>query len=92
MALTTLSVCFDALLARELASGSAGAPQKNGDKLFQLGTRGIGAVAEGLPVALKDGKNKVARELLTIGSVCAGQLSVMTPAPPTQVDSGRLMY
>ncbi|CAM9314604.1 unnamed protein product [Ectocarpus sp. 4 AP-2014] len=84
MALTALSACVDALLARELALAS-GTPLQNGDALLDLGRRGIGAVAEGLPVALADGKNKVARELLTIGSVCAGQLAVATPAPPTQL-------
>lgn len=87
MALTTLSVCFDALVARELASVAGSVPQKKNDILLELGKRGIGAVAEGLPVALEDGKNKLARELLTIGSVCAGQLSVITPAPPTQVNT-----
>lgn len=84
MALTALSACVDALLARELALG-AGTPPPNGDVLLKLGSRGIGAVAEGLPVALADGSNILARELLTMGSVCAGQLSAITPAPPTQV-------
>ena len=87
MALTALSACVDALLARELgaAAGSAAAPRADEDVLLRLGSRGIGAVAEGLPVALEDGKNTLARELLTIGSVCAGQLSAITPAPPAQV-------
>lgn len=85
MALTTLSACVDALLAWELASVAGRTPGGNGDTLLRLGTRGIGAVAEGLPVVLAGGKDGLARELLTIGSVCAGQLSVITPAPPTQV-------
>lgn len=85
MALTSLSSCIDALLARELALSANTALPQNGDVLLQLGTRGVGAVAEGLPVALADEKNVLARELLTIGSVCAGRLSVITPAPPTQV-------
>lgn len=84
MALTALSACVDALLARELALG-AGTPPPNEDVLLNLGTRGIGAVAEGLPAALADGNNVLARELLAIGSVCAGQLSAITPAPPIQV-------
>ncbi|CAM9355462.1 unnamed protein product [Ectocarpus fasciculatus] len=84
MAMTALSACVDALLARELALAS-GVPLQNGDALLDLGRRGIGALAEGLPVALADGKNKLARELLTIGSVCAGQLAVATPAPPAQL-------
>lgn len=84
MALTALSACVDALLARELAVG-AGTPPPNEDALLNLGSRGIGAVAEGLPVALADGNNSIARELLTMGSVCAGQLSAVTPAPPIQV-------
>lgn len=85
MALTSLSSCVDALLARELALGAGTAPPQSDDVLLRLGTRGIGAVAEGLPVALADGKNVLARELLTIASVCAGRLSVITPAPPIQV-------
>lgn len=84
MALAALSACVDALLARELALG-AGTPTPNGDVLLELGSRGIGAVAEGLPVALADGGNMLARELLTMGSVCAGQLAAVTPAPPIQV-------
>lgn len=86
MALTALSACVDALLARELALG-AGTPPPNEDVLLNLGSRGIGAVAEGLPVALADGNNMLARELLTMGSVCAGQLSAVTPAPPIQVQA-----
>lgn len=89
MAFTALAACFDALLARELASGPLVHVLNGSDVLLKLAKRGIGAVAEGLPVALQDGKNNIARELLAIGSVCAGQLSVMTPAPPTQVGSGR---
>lgn len=89
MALTALSCCVDALLARELALGVGTAPPQDSDVLLQLGTRGIGAVAEGLPAALEDGKNVMARELLTMGSVCAGRLSVITPAPPTQVRQDR---
>lgn len=84
MALTALSSCVDALLAWELASAGGSLPP-DGDRLLDLGTRGIGAIAEGLPVALKERKNSFARELLTVGSVCAGQLSAITPAPPTQV-------
>lgn len=84
MALTAISTCVDALLAWELAS-SAGKVPKNGETLLKLGVRGIGAVAEGLPVALADSKDILARELLTTGSVCAGQLSAITHAPPTQV-------
>ena len=90
MALTALSACVDALLARELALG-AGPPPPNEDVLLNLGSRGIGAVAEGLPVALADGNNVLARELLTMGSVCAGQLSAITPAPPIQVQRRLLL-
>lgn len=85
MALTALSACIDALLAWELALVPGRTPKDDDDTLLRLGTRGIGAVAEGLPVVLAGKKDALARELLTIGSVCAGQLSVITPAPPTQV-------
>lgn len=85
MALTALSACIDALLAWELALVPGRTPKGDDDTLLRLGTRGIGAVAEGLPVVLAGEKDAIARELLTIGSVCAGQLSVITPAPPTQV-------
>lgn len=84
MALTALSACVDALLVWELAA-TAGTPLKDGGMLQQLAVRGISAVAEGLPVALESSKNVLARELLLTSSVCAGQLSVITPAPPTQV-------
>lgn len=85
MALTALSACVDALLARELGSAAGAAAPEDEDVLLRLGSRGIGAVAEGLPVALADGNNSLARELLAIGGVCAGQLSAITPAPPAQV-------
>ncbi|CAM9434901.1 unnamed protein product [Laminaria digitata] len=85
MAFTALSACVDALLAWELALVASRTPKDDGDTLLRLGTRGIGAVAEGLPVVLAGKKDALARELLTIGSVCAGQLSVITPAPPTQL-------
>ncbi len=84
-AVTALSTCVDAFLARELGSAAGTAALENEDVLLRLGSRGIGAVAEGLPVALAEGKNTLARELLAIGGVCAGQLSAITPAPPTQV-------
>lgn len=85
MALTALSSCVDALLAWELASAAGTKPKDESDTLLQLGIRGIGAVTEGLPVALTAGKSTSARELLTTASLCAGQLSAITPAPPTQV-------
>lgn len=91
MALTALSACVDALLARELALGAGTPHPPNQDVLLNLGSRGIGAVAEGLPVALADSNNMLARELLTMGSVCGGQLSAITPAPPIQVQRRQLL-
>ena len=85
MALTALSSCVDALLAWEFALIAGRTREDDGDRLLRLGTRGIGAVAEGLPVVLAGEKDSLARELLTVGSICAGQLSVITPAPRTQV-------
>lgn len=84
MALTAISACVDALVSWELASiGRTTAVRDDG--LPQLGTRGLRVVAEGMPVAVSDRKNLLARELLVTGSVCAGQLAAITPAPPTQV-------
>lgn len=85
MALTALSACVDALVAWELGASAGAFPKDEGHSLLELGTRGIRCVGEGLPGALDGSKNALARELLCVGSVCAGQLSVITPAPPTQV-------
>lgn len=85
MALTVLSACVDALVAWELGASAGAFPKDESHRLLELGTRGIRCVREGLPGAIDGSKSALARELLCVGSVCAGQLSVVTPAPPTQV-------
>lgn len=87
MAFTALSACVDALLALELGNASSNKAFKGESavRLLNLGMQGIGAVGEGLPRALHQGNDVAARELLTAGSLCAGQLADITPAPPTQV-------
>lgn len=83
MALTAVSACLDAILAVEL--GCIGtSPERRDNLLLELGIRGIGEVGMGLPRALA-GKDVAARELLSSASLCAGQLSAVTPAPATQV-------
>ena len=84
MALTALASCIDAVVAWEIASSVDIQPRDENHPLLQLAINGIGGVAEGLPTALAEGKDMSARGLLTGASLCAGQLSVMTPAPSIQ--------
>lgn len=83
MALTALSSCFDALIACELGSTDA-SPVINIGSLEDLSLRGIAAIGTALPKVLEREDIK-ARELLSMASLWAGQLSSATPAPPTQV-------
>lgn len=85
MALVALSSCMDAMVAWEVASSIGTQFIDKSHPLFQLATNGIAAVSEGLPTVLAEGKGISARELLAGASLCAGQLSVITPAPPIQV-------
>lgn len=85
MALVALSSCIDAMVAWEIDSSIGTQPTDESHPLFQLATNGIAAVSEGLPTVLAKGKSISARELLTDASLCAGQLSAITPAPPIQV-------
>lgn len=85
MAVTALSACVDTLLAYELGNAS---PSKvpEVEHVRDLSMKGIGAVREGLPRVL--GRNDAkARELLTMASLCAGQVTATASATvlPTQV-------
>lgn len=84
MALTIVSTAVDALLAIHLGSALKEMSAAHVSDVSDTAEQGLAAVGQALKLVLKD-ENSLGKELLSTASMCAGRLSAVTSAPPTQV-------